>query len=181
MEMNREQLARLLARAEPHLKRWRYPILVLFAGLVLLTLGRSKPADTPVSPPESEALAESFDLAAFEERLAQTLGRIDGVGRVQLTLSLNATEEAVYAADVRQSQTSAETALYESNLSIVSDGSYGQQPILVKNIYPTFRGALVLCDGADNDRVRLAVTEAVSTMCGVGSDKVTVLKMRSGT
>lgn len=51
----------------------------------------------------------------------------------------------------------------------------------VKHVLPVFRGAVVLCDGADDASVRLSVTQAVSTVCGIGADKVTVLKMQSDT
>ena len=51
----------------------------------------------------------------------------------------------------------------------------------VKRVLPVFRGAVVLCDGADDASVRLSVTQAVSTVCGIGADKVTVLKMKSDT
>ncbi|MFR4414339.1 MAG: hypothetical protein ACLT4C_03190 [Butyricicoccus sp.] len=51
----------------------------------------------------------------------------------------------------------------------------------VKRVLPVFRGAVVLCDGADDASVRLSVTQAVSTVCGIGADKVTVLKMQSDT
>ena len=184
--MEKEKFLSIIHRVEPFLKRYRYPILVLFAGLLLLALGTPQKQSTQKEQPAGEAGAQSVDaaesdfhLAAFEDKLRQDISQIDGVGRVSLSLSLKSTEEAVYAADIRESNQSAETTSYESSLSIVSDGSYGQQPILVKKQYPTFRGALVLCDGADNAAVRLAVTDAVSTMCGVGADKVSVLKMQS--
>ena len=182
-----EKFLKRIKGAEPLLKRYRYPILVLFAGLLLLALTSPGKKDAAVAVSgenaggaAGEATAEAgFDLAAFEEKLRQDVSQINGVGRVSLSLSLKSTEEAVYAADIRQSSQNADATSYESALSIVSDSSYGQQPILVKKQYPTFRGALVLCDGADNDTVRLAVTDAVSTMCGIGADKVSVLKMQS--
>ncbi|MCB6364611.1 hypothetical protein LI291_00185 [Intestinibacillus massiliensis] len=185
--MEKEKLLNIMRKAEPILKRYRYPILVLFAGLLILALGAPQKEAAPASAQEARDAASAdgtaqdggFDLTAFEEKLQQDVSRISGVGRVSLSLSLKSTEEAVYAADIRQSSQNTETTSYESALSIVSDGSYGQQPILVKKQYPTFRGALVLCDGADNDTVRLAVTDAVSTMCGIGADKVSVLKMQS--
>ena len=92
-------------------------------------------------------------------------------------LSLKESEEAVYAVNVRRTQNSETAQSYESNLTVLSDGSYGETPVTVKRMLPTFRGAVVLCDGADDAAVRLAVTQAVGTVCGIGSDKVTVLKM----
>lgn len=38
-------------------------------------------------------------------------------------------------------------------------------------------GAVVLCEGAENSAVRLSVTNAVSAYTGLGSDKITVLKI----
>ena len=96
-------------------------------------------------------------------------------------LSLDQTEEAVYAVNTRRTDSEAGGQSYESDLTVVSDGSYGETPVTVKNLLPTFRGAVVLCDGADNAEVRLAVTQAVTTVCGIGADKVTVLKMAAGT
>lgn len=40
------------------------------------------------------------------------------------------------------------------------------------------RGAVVVCAGAESARVRLAVINAVSAYTGLGSDKITVMKMK---
>ena len=126
---------------------------------------------------DTSAEPSAFDLAAFEQALCDKLAAVDGVGRVELMLSLEESGEAVYAVNTRQTTGMDSSQSYESDLTILSDGSYGEKPVTVKNLLPTFRGAVVLCDGADNAQVRLAVTQAVSTVCGIGSDKVTVLKM----
>src|SRR5699024_5315086 len=120
-------------------------------------------------------------LSAFEENLNQKLAAIEGVGRVGLMLSLDQTEEAVYAVNTRRTDSEAGGQSYESDLTVVSDGSYGETPVTGKKLRATFRGAVVLCDGADNAEVRLAVTQAVTTVCGIGADKVTVLKMAAET
>lgn len=39
-------------------------------------------------------------------------------------------------------------------------------------------GAVVVCAGADDPRVRLDVTNAVAAYTGLGSDKITVMKMK---
>ena len=68
----------------------------------------------------------------------------------------------------------------ESDVAVISSSGYGETPVTVKNVLPTFRGAIVLCDGAENAAVRLAVTQAVETVCGLTSDRITVLKRASG-
>ena len=68
---------------------------------------------------------EGFSLSAFEENLNQKLAAIEGVGRVGLMLSLDQTEEAVYAVNTRRTDSEAGGQSYESDLTVVSDGSYG--------------------------------------------------------
>ncbi len=160
----------------PRLMKYRAVLVVLLAGMLLLaTGGRNGEKQQAAAAPE--APQQSFSLDTFEQTLSSQLAAIEGAGRVSLMLSLDETEEAVYAVNVRRSANSGGQNSYESDLTVLSDGSYGEAPVTVKSLLPTFRGAVVLCDGADNDSVRLAVTQAVSTVCGLGADKVTVLKM----
>lgn len=164
----------------PLLKKYRPVLIVLLTGVLLLASGGwFKDASQKKAAPAhgAEPAAGAFNLETFQTDLAGKLASIEGVGRVSLMLSLEETEEAVYAVNVRQSKNGSSGQSYESNLTVLSDGSYGETPVTVKNLLPTFRGAVVLCDGADNAKVRLAVTQAVGTVCGVGADKVTVLKM----
>ena len=58
---------------------------------------------------------------------------------------------------------------------MVDDGQ-GQTPIVKQTWYPTYRGALVVCQGGDQAAVRLAVTEAVTALTGLSADRVTVAK-----
>lgn len=176
-----EKLKTLCGKLNPALQKYRIPILVLFAGMLLLVLSpRAAPTQQQekINPETQQVDAGQFQLQEFEEQLAQILSQMEGVGRVKLTLSLKSTEEAVYAVNIRQTQQSETVSSYESQMSIVSSGTQGQSPVLVKSLYPVFRGALVLCDGADSDTVRLAVTQAVSTVCGIGTDKISVMKMQ---
>lgn len=161
----------------PVLQRYRAVLIVLLAGILLLGsggwFGGAQPEEA--APVQQE---EGFALQAFEQKLQERLGAIEGAGRVQLMLSLEQTGEAVYAVDARQNTDSGSSS-YESSLAVVSDGSYGEKPVTVKNLMPAFRGAVILCEGADDAQVRLAVTQAVGTVCGLGADKITVLKMRA--
>lgn len=168
----------------PVLIKYRALLVVLLAGVLLLASGGwlgSGRRDLVQETAPAAADEEGFSLSAFEENLNQKLAAIEGVGRVGLMLSLDQTEEAVYAVNTRRTDSEAGGQSYESDLTVVSDGSYGETPVTVKNLLPTFRGAVVLCDGADNAEVRLAVTQAVTTVCGIGADKVTVLKMAAET
>lgn len=158
--------------------RYKYFLLVILVGVLLLTSGMQ-----PTSNAQEQAAEQAdhgFDLQAFQQSVADSLSQIDGAGRVTVLLSLETGEESVYAADVsKSSQTTDNNSneSYESTTSILSDGSYGEAPILIKSKYPTFRGAVILCEGADDDAVRLQIVHAVSALCGISSDCISVSKL----
>ena len=152
----------------PVLKKYRAVLAVLLAGVLLLTSGHSGNTEQVQTASADTTVSQSFDLNDFQQELQARLAAISGAGRVELMLSLDQTEESVYAVNTRQTSGS-DSRSRESDVSVV------------KRVLPVFRGAVVLCDGADDASVRLSVTQAVSTVCGIGADKVTVLKMQSDT
>lgn len=172
-------ISALWGRLRPLLDRYKAVLLVLAAGvLLLLSGGRDKPADIEIAAQDvPPAAADGFDLSDFQNQLERQLAAIDGAGRVSLLLSLDETEEAVYVVDTRTTTNGADSQSEERSLAVLSDGSYGETPVTVKHRLPSFRGAVVLCDGADSDAVRLSVTQAVTVACDMGADKVSVLKM----
>ena len=177
--MNKPDLTRLHAigaRLAPMAQRYRAVLIVLLAGVLLLASGGRGERDASAAAPAVQQGA-GFDLASFERALHDKLAAIEGVGRVELMLSLEQTGEDVYAVNTRRTWQDGTGQSEERDLTVVSDGSYGEKPVTVKSLLPVFRGAVVLCDGADDAAVRLAVTQAVGTVCGLGADKVTVLKM----
>ena len=58
----------------------------------------------------------------------------------------------------------------------VMDGGSGDAPVVTRTVYPTYRGALVVCQGGDRADVKLAVTEAVAALTGLSADRITVAK-----
>lgn len=159
--------------------KYKYFVIVLSVGIVLMLC--TFPESSQTTEEQTGHSTQEFDLAEFQEELCSSLSAIDGVGRVQVMLSLESGEESVYASDVSESsQSSGENSAsenYQSTMSILSDGSYGEQPVLVKSNFPTFRGAVVICDGADDSVVQLKITEAVSSLCGISSDRISISKM----
>lgn len=161
----------------PRIARYKYALIILLVGILLLYVGggaRDKPEQ---SEPRMEGTEQAFALDSFEMRLEKKLSQIAGIGRVTLMLSLEESGQSVYASNIRQTDNGQQNGSYESTLSTVSDGSYGEQPVRIKETCPTFRGAVVLCDGAQDSRVRLAVTEAIRAVCGLRTDRISVIQM----
>lgn len=151
-------------------ERWKYVLIVLLAGLLMLSFGdKPKKAENQI---QGAAEAE-FSLTEFEEEMKTCLEKIEGIGAVELMLTLDSSGREIYASDIRKTSSSG----YESTISTVSDGNYGEAPVRVTTMGPEFRGAVVVCEGAGDDRVCLAVTEAVGSLCGLGADRIAVIQM----
>ena len=50
--------------------------------------------------------------------------------------------------------------------------------LIRQELPPRYRGALIVCQGADRPAVKLAVVEAVANVTGISADRITVLKMK---
>ncbi len=167
------------------LKRYQYLFLLIGAGVVFMLASQLGSQQTVPEENKTQE-TEIFDLAEFQETIQKKLSMISGAGRVEVLLSLKSGTESIYASDVRQddqetgtgSENTSGSSTYESSLSVVSSGNYGQTPVLLKTVYPEFRGAVVICDGADNGEVCYAISQAIHSLCGISFDNISIMKMQ---
>ncbi len=108
-------------------------------------------------------------------RSEEILGKISGVGKVDVMLSLHSGGERVLAQDssLRYSGSVQSPDSYERSTQPVTDGG---GVVVTKETCPQYRGALVVCEGGGDDGVRLQVAKAVSALTGLGSDRIAVVK-----
>lgn len=158
------------------LREYRYVLLVLLAGLVLLLLptgggeGETEP-ETDVPAPTQEPL---------EERLESILSLIDGAGEVRVLLTLTDDGERVLAGDSRSStETTGQGGRSEEQDSTVtvSKGGGVTGEVEVSYRYPSYRGAVIAAQGADSAAVRLELMEAVRAATGLSADAIKIVKM----
>jgi len=158
------------------LTKYKYIIAVVVLGAILLSFPSGE--KTSVS---TEYEMKDFDVNEFEKRIEKSLALCEGVGRVDVILSLNSGTEFVYAKESRQSvREERETTESDSDVkpSIMSEGSGREAPLLIKEKYPEFRGAMIVCDGAESTSVQARVCEAVMSLTGLSSDRISVIKMK---
>lgn len=155
--------------------KYKYTALILLLGIVLMLIPqREKVQDE--RPVEQSSERETEEIA-LEDRLEQILSHMDGVGKVEVLLTLETGTAYQYQTDI-QTHTKETDSEVQKETVLASDGSGRQVPITVRTTYPTYQGALVLCQGADSAAVRLDVINAVSDLTGLGSDKISVIKMK---
>ena len=113
-----ENLTAVKERILPVLKKYRAVLAVLLAGVLLLTSGHSGNTEQAQTASADTTVSQSFDLNDFQQELQARLAAISGAGRVELMLSLDQTEESVYAVNTRQTSGS-DSRSRESDVSVV--------------------------------------------------------------
>jgi len=154
------------------LGKYKYTVLILAIGLVLLCLPIGENDKSEITlPPQIDTSADDLT-----QRIENLLAQIDGVGDVQVALTLEngTSRELQQNTRVKTTTDGSEIEKDAVLISVASD----EMPIEIASTYPTYRGAVVVCQGADRASVKLDVVRAVSSLTGLGSDRIAVIKMK---
>jgi stage III sporulation protein AG len=157
----RERLSRFVVKN-------KYVMIIVLAGIVLMSIPSQKQEETQTDKTEIVAVG------GLEERLESILSNIEGVGRVQVMITEADSSRTVYQTD---DQCNSDGSLRTETV-IVSEGSRGENGLIISVTPPTYLGAVVVCQGADRPSVQYAVIQAVSNVTGIGSDRICVVKMK---
>ena len=146
-------------------KKYQYILLVVLAGVFLMLLPEN------AEEPQMEIAPEVSDHPDLEEELSLILSHISGVGKAEVLLTEASGSDTIYQMDEGQNQSNLDT--------VIVTGENRVETGLVKQlISPVYKGAVIVCQGADSASVRLSVLEAVKSVTGLSSDCITVLKMK---
>ena len=160
------------------LEKYKFVLLVLLAGVLLLALPLPGGGGTEAAGEEAPALAGAdFDLEDLERRMEAALSRVEGAGEVSVVLTLRSGTRQVLAQDISSAR-AGEEETEERTTVVVSAGSGREEAVALQQVYPQFQGALVVCAGGDDPGVQLKLMEAVSALTGLGSDKISICKGR---
>ncbi len=150
--------------------KYRYAALILLIGIGLMLLPEKKETKTELS----QAVTQPATVETEAEQLAEILAQIQGAGKVQVMLSVRTGEETLYQTDIQTD--SPESSRVDT---VIISGSDREETGLVRQVKPpVYLGAVVVCQGGENASVKLAITEAVSKITGLGADSIVVLKMK---
>lgn len=152
--------------------KYKYVLLVLAVGIMLMALpesGQAMPAATPEVSEQNTPTAE--------EKLESILSQIDGVGNVRVMLTERDGSETIFQTDSDSSASGDSQSDREE--TVVISGADRSEIGLVRQINPPrYLGAIIVCQGADRAEVQLGIVEAVSNVTGISTDRITVLKMK---
>ena len=174
--IDRQALAKLAASA---VKKPGLLFVLGLAGMALILFADLfDPAGNEASRQSEtrQAVSDSAELAEYADRLStrmeDLLSGVEGAGETRVMITLENSEETVYALDEKQG--GAES--YEWSHVILDDGT-GDSALVESTWLPEVRGVAVVCQGGDDAAVQARLTEMVSVLLGVSTNRISIAKM----
>lgn len=185
------------------LKKWfqKDNLIILVLGGILLFVVALPVEKKNTEPKESDKkteiveekmttgnLAEEEYVLEMETKLEKILSGMEGVGKVRVMVTLSSTTEYVVEKDeiYNRSQTNEEdseggsrivTQIEEQQTTIYNTTENEGEPYVVKTLFPTVEGVVVVAEGAGNGENNKNITEVVQALFDVEAHKVKVVKM----
>ena len=169
------QWERLPQKAAELFQKYKYVLLVIAAGIVLLLLplgGEENPTSGGTER-QDENGEETFRVEEMERRLEEALSRVDGAGEVTVVLTVKSGARQILAQDSSRSGEESSTSTV-----VISTGSGTEDAVVLQQVYPQYQGALVVCPGGGDPAVCLKLVDAVSALTGLGADKISICKSK---
>ncbi len=130
-------------------------------------------------------LFQSFDLSIFsannsitsyqselENKLENTIKNIKGAGKTNVIITTDGTSSEEV---LKESVTTYENGVKKTTESVVMVNG---KPYVLKTHNPKIVGVVVVCQGANDLSVKLAITEILTTTLHVDCENIKILKMK---
>ncbi len=125
----------------------------------------------------------------MEKRMEEILSKVDGIGKVQVMLTVKTSKERVtlkdvpYSEEVMLEKDSAGGTRESKNVTteettILVEGDGGDSPYILKEIEPEIKGVLVIAENGNNAMLKAEIIEAVQVLFDVPLHKIKVMKMQ---
>ena len=151
-------------------------VLIGAAGLLMLALAGLFPSGGGTEAQTSDQ-SQAIDRQAYEKELEKDLealiSRLDGAGETLVMVTLEESENYVYATDEKYDDSRQN---YENEHVLYNTGG-GSAPLLETTYMPTVRGVAILCEGGEDARVASKITETVSALLNLGTNRISVAKI----
>ncbi len=133
-----------------------------------------KKKDDDIVKDSTENYGTSVEYVGYlENKLSNVLSKVSGVGKVQVIITLENGFTYEYATDTETKtmvSNGTETTVTTETVILVSN-----EPVVVKEIYPSIKGVVVVAEGAKDVTVRLNILTAVETVLEVDRNNITIL------
>ena len=144
-------------------RKYAVPLVLALAAVLVLLFSSCENASPNESSEKSEIIAEILD-ETLEEKIKNICERVDGVGNVYVMLTLDTSEEYVYASDTEKNDS------FIKSEFVTSDGDGVELYV----VFPKVRGVAVVCNGGDSAVIRKTLTDLISCALGIPASNISV-------
>lgn len=172
--------------------------IVVLTGILLLIIAiptgekgkeskETKPQEKNAAVIENTDTKDSY-VGEVEVKLAKTLSKIEGAGRVEVMVTLKDSGERVIEKDIQQESASSmekdsaggtkdEVERSSSQSTVYVENGDGKDPFVGKEMLPQIEGVLVVAEGGNNTAVKQNISDAVMALFPVEAHRIKVVKM----
>lgn len=174
------KITKEIERITVSLKNDRKKLIILTVALlgiiliVISSVGEENTSDEETTQPQSD-FSESEYTDALEKRLEETVSSLYGAGRSRVMVTLECDYETVYARDGSYSKDEASSD--EKSEYIIIDSKQQEDGLVLKTVTPRVRGVAVLCEGGNDPYVCEQVSQMLSALLDLGSNRISVSKI----
>ena len=152
-------------------KKVKYALLCFVLLIVLIVIIFSSINKNNTA--EQNVIVEHTDfVSTLENKLSQTLSKVDGVGKVSVVITVKSGMETVLAMKTTTTQTVNGTETIET--PIIVNG----ETIIVKEVFPEITGVLIVAEGAENIMTMQRLQQATMSLLNVKIDQIEILGMK---
>lgn len=152
-------------------------MLIGLTGIILLVVSELIPSGEQADETEQQQVNDPVSYETYAEdvetRLEELISSIQGAGKTKVMVTLDCSDENVYATDEKGSDSS-----YEDNLVIIETQD-GESGVLIKVTQPKIRGVAVVCTGGASPTVRQSIIDTVTAVLDISSARVSIATMKT--
>ena len=129
-------------------------------------------------------------ITELETKLEQMLFNMENVGKVDVLITLQSSEEKIVEKDIPINRSNTEeqdsgggsrsvSNVDTQEITIYETDSGKSTPYVVKTTSPKVEGVVVVCEGAGIGSVSKNITDAIEVLFGIEPHKIKVVKMKT--
>ena len=158
-------------------------IIIAVIGIILIVLSELIPKNDDKEKNTSENETNSIEMytSELEKKLSDIISSIEGAGNAKVMLTIDTSEENVYAKEINSKDENTESkdiSSYQYEYIVIKSGSSKEEGMLLKVVEPNVRGVAVVCEGGDNAAVKEMIINTVSAVLKVKTNNISVCKMK---
>lgn len=176
--MKLNEIARRFKNLSPRSKT-TIIVIIGICGMMLILLSELLPGGEKTDEAKAEkSYSESTDgyKLELESELKSILSQIKGVGEIDIMITLDGTEEYVYAEelDTDQNKDNSKTSEKYKNKIVMNENGSSKSALVKKTIKPKVSGVIIVCEGGGDINIKERIIKAAGAVLDLSSDKICV-------